>query len=406
MAFPRHATSPSVPADGAAAKPQDGDREESCPGQTRGTCVKTGEMLTMHMLTMHMLSMAHAEASPIRAGLLRTTASRGFSPAAVRNVDSFAALFVAAFMALQLSGLMTMTETPPGSAPLAAHDGAGTLSGEAIPAALGRERVFAGYVGLPAHDRSDARLVRPDGTDLTLKNLRWDAEPFNFPLYAGVRYTAWRGAFGGMIDFLHDKAIARTGKGAHGRKVTGERAIVDTVDLIGTLKGSPAPAAAKLTDILERLEFSHGHNMLLPTALVRFPAFSPRLRPYAGIGAGAALPHVEVWPAGEGEDAKTNEYQAAGPAFQIVFGLEFSGPKGPIFLEYKYTYARLATSLTGGKTPSWCNCDIVTDFARHIANWWTGIEPKYGAFSTNLATHQLVAGAGYRFADAPASTAP
>ena len=118
-----------------------------------------------------------------------------------------------------------------------------------------------------------------------MKNLRWDAEPFNFPLYAGVRYTSWRGAFGGMIDFLHDKAIARTGKGAHGRKVTGERAIVDTVELIGTLKGNPAPASAKLTDILERLEFSHGHNMLLPTALVRFAAYSPRVRPYAGIGA-------------------------------------------------------------------------------------------------------------------------
>lgn len=360
----------------------------------------------MQMLTMHMPAMAYAEAQPDGRGLFEAGHRCSVRSGAFQAAERCAALAAAAFFALQVSGIIPMTETPAPSAAAAANTGIARLPGEPAPASLGRERVFAGYVGLPAHDRSDARLVRPDGTDLTLKNLRWDAEPFNFPLYAGVRYTSWRGAFGGMIDFLHDKAIARTGKGAHGRKVTGERAIVDTVDLIGTLKGNPAPSSAKLTDILERLEFSHGHNMLLPTALVRFAAYSPRVRPYAGIGAGAALPHVEVWPAGEGEDAKTNEYQAAGPAFQFVFGLEFSGPKGPIFLEYKYTYAQLATSLTGGKTPSWCNCDIVTDFARHIANWWNGVAPKYGRFSTNLATHQLVAGAGYRFAEGTASQSP
>ena len=353
-----------------------------------------------------MLSMTHARAGSIGTGFLGTRGRRGVSFATLAGFDRFAALAAAAFFALQVSGHFAMTETPAPSATAATNNGSIRLPGETAPADLGRERVFAGYVGLPAHDRSDAHLVRPGGTDLILKNLRWDAEPFNFPLYAGVRYTSWRGAFGGMIDFLHDKAIARTGKGAHGRKVTGERAIADTIDLIGTLKGNPAPASAKLTGILERLEFSHGHNLLLPTAMVRFAAYSPRVRPYAGIGAGAALPHVEVWPAAEGEDAKTNEYQASGPAFQIVFGLEFSGPKGPIFLEYKYTYARLATSLTGGKTPSWCNCDIVTDFARHIANWWNGIAPKYGEFSTNLATHQLVAGAGYRFADKGVLAAP
>jgi lipid A oxidase len=229
-----------------------------------------------------------------------------------------------------------------------------------------------------------------------LKNLRWDGEPFNFPIYAGVRAVRWWGPFGGMIDFLHDKAIARTGKGAHGRKVTGERAIPDTVEATGSLKGSPAPSPVKLTDILERLEFSHGHNMLMPTVLLRLGSFMPRLRPYVGLGAGVALPHVEVWPAGEGDAAKTNEYQAAGPAMQVIFGLEWKGTRGSSFLEYKFTYASLSTALTGGKTPAWCNCDIVSDFYRHIMSWLRGEQPPYGYLSTTLATQQVVVGAGYR----------
>lgn len=358
----------------------------------------SNHMLTNHMPANHLPAVTCAKALAAAAGLFQLHTWRGLRAGPLKAAERCAAVAAVAFMVMQA--------VDPEAAPSAADERAGSLSGEALPSALGRERVFAGYIGLPAHDRSDARLVRPDGTDLTMKNLAWDAEPFHFPLYAGVRYTAWRGAFGGMIDFLHDKAIAHTGKGAHGRKLAGERAIPDTVALLGTLKGNPAPAEAKLTDILERLEFSHGHNMLLPTALVRFAAFSPRIRPYAGIGAGAALPHVEVWPAGEGEAAKTNEYQAAGPAFQFVLGLEFAASKGPVFLEYKYTYAMLATSLTGGKTPAWCNCDIVSDFARHIANWWTGTKPRYGSFATNLATHQVVAGAGYRFAATAASRAP
>ena len=256
--------------------------------------------------------------------------------------------------------------------------------------------LVGGYIGVPSHNRSDVHIVRPDGTDLTMKNLRWDGEPFTFPIYAGVRAVTWRGTLGGMIDFLHDKAVTRVGKGAHGRRVTGERAIVDTADLEGTIKGLPAPPSAKITDIVERLEFTHGHNMLLPTALLRLGAWASRLRPYVGIGYGVALPHVEVWPTGEGEASKTNEYQAAGPAFQIVAGLELDGARGAYYVEYKFTSASLNVMLTGGKTPSWCNCDFVTDTFRHIGNWMRGEQPKYGSLSTTLVTHQIVGGAGYR----------
>lgn len=258
------------------------------------------------------------------------------------------------------------------------------------------ETIIAGYLGIPSHNRSDAHLERPGGTDLTLKNLRWEAEPFHFPIYAGVRAIHWRGPFGGMIDFLHDKAIAHVGKGAHGRKLTGEGAIPDTIETTGTLNGNPAPSTVKITEILERLEFSHGHNMLIPTALLRFGNLLPDLHPYVGIGAGVAIPHVEVWPAGEADAAKTNEYQVAGPAMQFVAGLEWQTARGSVFLEYKFTYASLSAALTGGKTPAWCNCDIVSDFSRHIRTLWKGEQLAFGHLNTTLVTHQLVGGAGYR----------
>ncbi len=260
----------------------------------------------------------------------------------------------------------------------------------------GRDALAAAYVGIPDHYRSDVHIKRPDGTDLTMKNLHWEGEPFHFPLYAGVRYVTWRGNVGGMIDFLHDKAVSRVGKGAHGRRLTGPRTVPETLEMEGTLKGAPAPSSAKITDVVERLEFSHGHNMLLPTVLIRLGKLAPQLSLYGGLGAGVALPHVEIWPAGEGEDTKTNEYQLAGPAGQFVVGLEWQGSYGSLFLEYKFTLASLATSMTGGKTPSWCNCDIVSDFARHTWNWWNGVTPAYGSLSTTLSGHQIVGGIGYR----------
>lgn len=273
---------------------------------------------------------------------------------------------------------------------------AGIATGRGVSTHAGHEALAGAYVGIPDHNLSDVHLQRPDGTDLTMKNLHWEAEPFHFPLYAGVRYVTWRGNFGGMIDFLHDKAVARTGRGAHGRRLTGPLTTPETVEMAGTLKGAPAPASAKITDVVERLEFSHGHNMLLPTFLMRLGKLAPQLSLYGGLGAGVALPHVEVWPKGEGEEAKTNEYQIAGPAGQAVVGLEWKGAYGSLFLEYKFTLASLATSLTGGKTPDWCNCDIVSDFARHISNWWNGIEPRFGTLSTTLSGHQIVGGIGYR----------
>lgn len=275
----------------------------------------------------------------------------------------------------------------------AGHDAASTPYAE-------RETVVSIYAGAPYYYRSDVHMTRPDGTDVTLKRLGWDGDPFYFPIDGGLRSVHWRGSSGFMIDFLHNKAIARTGKGSHGRKIS--NGVIDEVETVGTLKGNPSPGTLKLTDLFERLEFTHGHNVLLFGPVARLSAFSPRLRPYLGIGAGVAIPHVEVRFAGEGRETRTGEYQLAGPAAQLVAGIELRSGRGSYYLEYKFTWAKIAAALTGDESgknvdlPSWIGVlEGPVDLYRQARSWWLGEEPRYGRLSTRLSSHQVFIGAGY-----------
>jgi len=272
------------------------------------------------------------------------------------------------------------------------------------------ETVVSAYGGAPVYHRSDLHLERPDGTDMTFKRLGWDGDSFYFPIDGGARVIRWSGTFGAMIDFLHNKAITRLGKGAHGRKI--KNGVVEDVETIGTLKGKPAPSPLHLTDLLERLEFTHGHNVLIPTALVRLAPLSPAIRPYLGIGFGVAVPHVEVRFAGESHDRWTSEYQYAGPAFQFLAGIELRIGRGSYFLEYKFIWSAIDAALTGGN--SWSLKDLHSDWLprwlieplagltempgdlwRQFSRWRTGAAPAEGSLETQLVLHELVIGGGY-----------
>ena len=272
------------------------------------------------------------------------------------------------------------------------------------------ETVASIYGGAPVYHRSDLHLERPNGTDMTLKRLGWDGDSFYFPIDGGARVVRWSGAFGGMIDFLHNKAITRLGRGAHGRKI--KNGVVEDVETLGTLKGQPAPSPLHLTDLLERLEFTHGHNVLIPTALVRLVPLTPAIRPYLGIGLGAAVPHVEVRFVGEKPERWTNEYQYAGPAFQFLAGLELRIGRGSYYIEYKFIWASIKAALTGGNSwslkdlrsewlPRWLIeplsglMEMPGDLWRQFSRWRTGAAPAEGSLETQLISHEVVIGAGY-----------
>ncbi len=256
----------------------------------------------------------------------------------------------------------------------------------------GREILLAGYAGWPIYYRSNVQLNRNDEkTDVELKRLGWDGDALYFPIDGGIRSVEWWGPFGFMIDFLHNKAIARLGKGAHGRKLS--HPVIEEVEASGTIKGKPAPERIKLTEIFERFEFTHGHNMLFFTPMLRPGTWTPRLRPYLGVGGGFALPHVEVWRPGEDREDRTSEYQYGGPAAQLVAGLELRSGNFSYFFEYKFSWASIKGAITGDE--SWKNFWMPGDLWRQFNRWWRGEEPKFGRFSTRLSAHQLLGGAGY-----------
>lgn len=274
----------------------------------------------------------------------------------------------------------------------------------------GHETVASAYAGAPFYYRSDLHLKRPDGTDMTLKRLGWDGDALYFPIDGGARVVRWSGSLGFMVDFLHNKAVARLGKGAHGRKI--KNGVVEDAETTGTLKGQPAPSPLHLTDLLERLEFTHGHNVLMLTGLARLGPITPKIRPYVGIGYGVAVPHVEVRFAGEPSDRWTNEYQYAGAALQFLAGFELRLGRGSYFIEYKFIWSSLSAALTGGKSWSlkdinspWLPRWLVEPFAgltempgdlwRQFSRWKSGEAPAEGSFTTHLTSHEVVVGAGY-----------
>jgi len=202
----------------------------------------------------------------------------------------------------------------------------------AVPGAARAEFLLGIYGGVSGTFDSDVDVEAPGGTDLTLKDVPFDGESFDNPIYYGVRGTYWLEGmpnYGLMLDFTHAKAIADTG---------------ETVDVSGTrggvVVGPEEPVAATFDD----LQFSHGLNTLTLNGLYRHPL--SWITPYAGVGLGVSVPHVEVDLVG---GSSTNEYQFGGLAAQALAGMEFSlGDRFALFAEYKFSYTPLDIDLDGG----------------------------------------------------------
>jgi len=209
------------------------------------------------------------------------------------------------------------------------------------PALAGAENEVALYLGFALAPRSDLHLEGA-GDSVTYHGVSWRTESFEGPLYYGVRLTHWREGHpqaGVALDFTHAKVYLK-----------------DTnVRVTGTRGGTPVDQAEATSATIGSFSNSHGLNFLTVNALVRGGAPDPgegpeagrRVRPYAGLGAGVALPHVE---AVIGAD-RTNEYQYAGPAVQALAGVAARvGDRWGAFGEYKFDRAWLHEDLSGGRT--------------------------------------------------------
>jgi lipid A oxidase len=194
------------------------------------------------------------------------------------------------------------------------------------------ELMIAGFGGLTHSERSDLEL-RSGSDQLNFHDLSFDKRDLNDPPYYGYRvwyFPSRQSNFGFGLEFIHSKIYMDT---------------ADTAFVTGTRGGAPVAADEELNDTFGGFNLSHGLNYVFADAIYRVTLdeekhpFLARFQPYAGIGLGATIPHVEVRLAGQ---PRYSDYQFGGFAAQGLAGLGFNVTKHiQIFTEYKFTYARL-----------------------------------------------------------------
>ena len=187
------------------------------------------------------------------------------------------------------------------------------------------ENELSFYTGIQESPHSRVRGNDPGGVGAFSFLSTWEGRSFEMPPYYGFRYTRWTSdTLGFGVDFTHNKVYA------------------DSATL----------ASSGFT----RLEFTDGLNILTANVWRRWPgALGDKLTPYAGVGLGVAIPHVDVESAG----GKTFEYQVTGPAAMWAAGVKYNfNDRWGVFGEYKGTYSQNEATLSNGGTLS---SDILTN---------------------------------------------
>lgn len=203
---------------------------------------------------------------------------------------------------------------------------------------------------------SDVDLKQPGGTDMTLSDVPWEGLSFTTsggPPYYGFRALYWFDAkpnWGVGVDYNHSKARAEADA---------------SVAVSGTRDGAPVGGRETVGTTFDLLEFTDGLNLLFATLFYRIPG--ERFTPYAGIGVGVALPHVEV--SRVGDPTRTFEYQLTGAAVEALAGVEMRlTDRLGWFGEYKISYAQVDGDLEGGgsiETDMWTN-HVITGLTFHF----------------------------------------
>ena len=106
-----------------------------------------------------------------------------------------------------------------------------------------------------------------------------------------------------------------------------------------------ASAATLQANRLQHFEFSDGLNLVTSQVTHRWPNAFQRWTPHALVGAGVAIPHVELTTTG----GRTSEYQLTGPAAVAAVGTShpLSG-QWSIFSEYLVSWSDHRARLTNG----------------------------------------------------------
>ena len=187
---------------------------------------------------------------------------------------------------------------------------------------------------------SDLDLHQRGGTDLTFHGVSFEGRDFESPPYFGARalwFPSENSHWGFGTEFFHMKMYADTGA---------------TVGVSGRRGGLGVNANERIDNTVESFSLSHGLNYALGDIVYCwFPGqrgedFLGHLQPYAGVGLGLTIPHVESKVNGTFHE----EYQVHGPGVQALAGVNVVLTRHwGLMFEYKFTYANLdSLDIPGG----------------------------------------------------------
>jgi len=188
------------------------------------------------------------------------------------------------------------------------------------------------FTGVALTQDNDLDLHQRGGTDLTFHGVSYEGRDFEIPPYYGARalwFPAEDSHWGFGAEFIHLKLYAETDATVH---VTGRR------------NGAEVNENERIEDTIGSFSLSHGLNFALGDVVYRWlpgkrgEDFLGHLQPYAGVGLGAAIPHVESNIGGKFHE----EYQLHGPGVEGLAGVNIElTRRWGVMLEYKFTYADL-----------------------------------------------------------------
>ncbi|MFQ5626409.1 MAG: outer membrane protein, partial [Methyloligellaceae bacterium] len=216
----------------------------------------------------------------------------------------------------------------------AAKPGSGGTSSIARP-----EMQIGVYAGKSVAPPSDVIMKRPDGTDITLKDVKWKTESFKPSPYYGGRGIDWNSnipTLGAMVDYTHAKATAIRSQ---------------TVSQAGKRNGKQVAPVEPFNATFRKLEFTHGLNFLTLNGVYRAAGLHRRIVPYAGLGIGFMVPFVHARVQGRPESEDVLEAQTTGIVYQVFGGLEwriFKSDRYSAFTEYKLNYTTNDAKLHDG----------------------------------------------------------
>ena len=188
------------------------------------------------------------------------------------------------------------------------------------------------YLGASQAAPSDLRVRQSDaGNDAVMHEVPWQAFPFRFSPYYGIRLTyepPGSSRLALMLDYTHFKVYAPTN---------------DDVRQTGQWHGAPIDETAPMKSRVQSFEITHGANMLGLTATERFSAATGGV--YAGVGPVLMVPHSESRVDGK---PGGNVLEFGGAGWQVAGGAQQCVGVKRVRAELKYSDSGARTTIADG----------------------------------------------------------